>query len=498
MHSSAASSRRRLRRLATGLAFAGPNVLGFLAFTLIPMLFSMALAFSNWDLKLHNQFKSEPIKFVGISNFIRLFTQPEFFRFLGNTLFFMMGIPVAIALSLLAAVELSQYRAGGSRKNFFGLMSVTVLGVCIVMLALIGSGSSAMSILLGGLVCLMLIGGVAGGNSVYRTLFYVPSFTSGVAVLILWKRLFNSQTGPVNAALSPLLDSLAAVVRQTPAPIFSAAMWLCFGGVLLILALGLIRLRLMWRDGDVGRTAALVSATVLLIPFVIAARWSFTSGQSSSLRAGAVAISLWQLLVARRHGVDFPSSECNRLGSAWMLCGALLAAQMALLGLAPVLGNLPGMASDGLAPPSWLTDYHWAKPALMIMGLWGAIGSQNMLLYIAALSNVPPELYEAANIDGATRLQRFWHVTWPQLAPTTFFIVVMSVIGGLQGGFETARTMTSGGPAGATTTLSYFIYIEGFETGRLGYSSAVAWTLFAMVLAVTILNVRVGSRYVND
>jgi multiple sugar transport system permease protein len=151
-----------------------------------------------------------------------------------------------------------------------------------------------------------------------------------------------------------------------------------------------------------------------------------------------------------------------------------------------------------LSAPEWLTNYHWAKPAIMIMGFWAAIGSNNMLLYLAGLSNVPQHLYEAAEVDGASRFQKFWHVTRPQLAPTTFFIVVMSMIGGLQGGFEMARTMTQGGPAGSTTTLSYFIYTEGFETGRLGYSSAVAWTLFALVFVVTMCNWRFGNRYVND
>jgi multiple sugar transport system permease protein len=89
-------------------------------------------------------------------------------------------------------------------------------------------------------------------------------------------------------------------------------------------------------------------------------------------------------------------------------------------------------------------------------------------------------------------------VTWPQLAPVTFFIFIMSVIGGLQGGFEMARTMTNGGPAGSTTTLSYYIYSQGFNTGQLGYASGVAWTLFAMVFAVTLFNWKFGSRYVND
>jgi multiple sugar transport system permease protein len=156
------------------------------------------------------------------------------------------------------------------------------------------------------------------------------------------------------------------------------------------------------------------------------------------------------------------------------------------------------LASKGFDPPNWLGDYGWAKPALMIVALWGAIGSNNMILYLAGLSNIPPELYEAADMDGASALQRFWQITWPQLAPVTFFIGVMGVIEGLQGGFEMARAMTNGGPAGSTTTLSYFIFTEGFETGRLGYASAVAWILFLLVFVFSIINFRFGNRSAND
>lgn len=117
-----------------------------------------------------------------------------------------------------------------------------------------------------------------------------------------------------------------------------------------------------------------------------------------------------------------------------------------------------------------------------------------MLLYLAALTNVPEELLEAAQLDGAGKWDVFRKVTWPQLAPTTFFIVIMGIIGGLQGGFEQARVMTGGGPAGSTTTIAYYIYTKAFEEFQMGYASAIAWMLFAIVAVWTALYWKFGNK----
>jgi multiple sugar transport system permease protein len=138
-----------------------------------------------------------------------------------------------------------------------------------------------------------------------------------------------------------------------------------------------------------------------------------------------------------------------------------------------------------------------AREAIILMGLWGAVGGGNMLLYLAALTNVPKELQEASELDGASRWQTFRNVTWPQLAPTTFFIVVMGFIGGLQGGFEQARVMTGGGPAGTTTTLAYYIYTKAFTEFQMGYASAVALVLFAFIFIVTLINWKFGNKELN-
>jgi multiple sugar transport system permease protein len=485
------------RRLITGLGFLAPNILGFLAFTLIPLGFSLVLAFTNWDLRHHNMFKQEHLKFIGVDSFVRLFHEPDFYKVLGNTLFLMMGIPLGIAASLIAALLLSNDLTVGRKRAYWTVALGSLLVASCVMLALLGAGASAMTLLLGGVACLLLLGGALGGEGTYRTLFYIPHFTSGVATFILWKKLYSYDTGPVNTFLAAPLERLTGALRGLPNEQIAAGMWLWLGLVLLLLFLGLRRLRLMWVEGELPWWLALPGAVGLLVPIGLSLLWAPTFEGKFLLVVGATLILLFQLirgLTSRR----LPSLASSGAGSAAALAALYLVGELLALGFAILAYRLPGMAEAGLAPPEWLTNYHWAKPAMMIMGLWAAMGSNNMLLYLAGLSNIPPELYEAADIDGASRHQRFWHVTWPQLAPTTFFIVVMSVIGGLQGGFETARTMTRGGPAGSTTTLSYFIYTEGFETGRLGYASAVAWTLFAMVLVATLINWKFGSKHVND
>jgi len=148
------------------------------------------------------------------------------------------------------------------------------------------------------------------------------------------------------------------------------------------------------------------------------------------------------------------------------------------------------LASLGIKGPAWLDSYHWAKPAIMTMGVWVAMGGTNMIIYLAGLQNIPPELFEAAQIDGADRWQRFQHVTLPLLRPTTFFIFTTSIIASLQGEFDAAYVMTRGGPEGATTTTSYYIYKHAFEWFNMGYASAIAVILFAMILVATFVNWR--------
>lgn len=156
-------------------------------------------------------------------------------------------------------------------------------------------------------------------------------------------------------------------------------------------------------------------------------------------------------------------------------------------------GDLIGVPLQG---PNWLSDYHWAKPALMFMGFWTLVGGMNMIYYLAALQGIPHEFYEAAEIDGASSWQTFWAVTWPMLTPATFFIFTMSVIGGFQGGFLNAYIMTRGGPSGATTTIEYYIFNNLYVYQNAGYAAAISWLLFMAILVVTTIHWKRAGKWV--
>ena len=156
------------------------------------------------------------------------------------------------------------------------------------------------------------------------------------------------------------------------------------------------------------------------------------------------------------------------------------------------------LGTIGIMGPNWLTDPSWAKPAIMIMGMWIGLGGTGMILYIAALQNVSQELYEAAEIDGANAWRQFWAVTWPGVLPVTFFLFTMGLINGLQFGAEAVMIMTQGGPFGATTTLGYFIYLKAYVDFEMGYAATIAWVLFLLILVITIINWKKGGKNVSE
>jgi multiple sugar transport system permease protein len=358
------------------LLFLAPNLTGFLVFTLGPILISFFGSFTTWSLK-----PAVPLRFIGLQNYVDLFTDPQFYFYLFNTLYMLLDLPVVLAGSLLLAVLLSGFKRKEAAKRAFPVIPVAAMGLSLVSAALVFAAGYRDTALILGLLGVVAGAGICFGSMGYRTLFYLPHFTAGAGTIILWMQLYNPEYGLINQALTG------------------------FGNL-----------------------------------------------------------------------VGWPVEAPGWLTSTRSLAG--------FLPLPPHFNN----GGFGLG----------AREAIMIMGFWSSVGGNTMILYLAAITNIPPELYEAADIDGANWWQRFIHITFPQLAPTTFFLVVMGVIGGMQGGFEQARLMTQGGPAGSTTTLSYYIYTHGFERLDLGYGAAVAWVLFVFIMVLTLINWRFGNRYTSD
>ncbi|MCH7590081.1 sugar ABC transporter permease [PVC group bacterium] len=298
----------RTKETIAGYGFLLPNLIGFLAFTSIPVLASLVLGFMRWDL-------TSPPVYIGLENFVNLlgFTKENghwipndgrFWYYVYNTMFFMLGIPISMAASLFLAVVLNNKMKG---------------------------------------------------ISVVRTVYFMPTLASGIAIYVLWRWIFNEEFGLLNI----------------------------------------------------------------------------------------------------------------------------------------LLGHF------GMDGPGWLTNRALAKPSLIFMGIWMNMGGYNMILYLAGIQGIPQELYEASAIDGASSWQKFQHITWPMLGPTTFFIFIMSVIAGFQGGFDAAFVMTGGGPAGATTTVSYYIYQNAYEWFHMGYAASIAWVLFVSVFIVTLMNWKYGGKVVH-
>lgn len=161
----------------------------------------------------------------------------------------------------------------------------------------------------------------------------------------------------------------------------------------------------------------------------------------------------------------------------------------------PRLGLLNhALSFFGVGPIDWLGDPAWAMPAIILLAVWKNFG-YNMVIFIAGLQNIPEELYEAARIDGANAWQRFRSITLPMLAPTFLFVSVVTMIGYFQL-FAEPYVMTQGGPLHSTLSVVLLLYEQGFRWWNLGYAAAIAFVLFLIILAGTLLLWRLeeGSR----
>ncbi|MGW2177525.1 carbohydrate ABC transporter permease [Streptomyces sp. NPDC001732] len=148
----------------------------------------------------------------------------------------------------------------------------------------------------------------------------------------------------------------------------------------------------------------------------------------------------------------------------------------------------------GIEGPAWLSSTTWAMPSVILVGIWQGIGMK-MLIYLAALQSLPKELYEAASVDGASKVRQFFSITLPLLKPATFFVLITSMISAFQS-FDQIYILTDGGPGNSTTMMTFEIYKSAFREFRVGYASAQSLVLFVLLMGFTLVNRRImgGTR----
>jgi multiple sugar transport system permease protein/raffinose/stachyose/melibiose transport system permease protein len=172
---------------------------------------------------------------------------------------------------------------------------------------------------------------------------------------------------------------------------------------------------------------------------------------------------------------------------------SMVAASMVWLWIfEPSVGLLNALLSlFGLEPLYWLHDKKLAMISISIMSIWKVVG-YNMIIYLAGLQNIPRMYYEAASLEGARAGQRFSYITFPLLAPTTFFLFATSCINAFNV-FVQVNVLTNGGPDNTTTTIVHQIYTRAFTELNMGYASSMAMVLFAIVVFITLANFRYGN-----
>jgi len=281
--------------------------------------------------------------------------------------------------------------------------------------------------------------------------------------------LFTAPVLAITALVFVLPTALALALSVTDYSIYALADWANLRFVGLGNFTGLMATPLFWRA--LANTALFA---VLGVPMAIGA-----SLASALLVADATVRwkPLWRVLLFAPYVTSVVATAV-----VWRF---LFNARFGLINRA--------LATFGVAPVDWLGDPHTSIPAILVFVTWKIFG-YNMIVFTAALSAVPAELMEAARLDGAGRFGRFRHVTLPAIGPTLLLAAVMSVAGFLQI-FAEPYVMTLGGPAQSTTTILYFMFDEGFKWWNLGQASAVAFVLFLMILALTIVQTRIGRRY---
>jgi multiple sugar transport system permease protein len=153
------------------------------------------------------------------------------------------------------------------------------------------------------------------------------------------------------------------------------------------------------------------------------------------------------------------------------------------------------LAKVGIDGPGWWTDPSWSMPSVILASAWKDVGYA-MILFLGGLQGIPEEYYEAASIDGANAWQRFRLITLPLLSPTCFFVLVISLINNIQV-FDQVWVMTGGGPVNSSSVVVQQIVQNAFSYSRMGYAAAMSWVLFAIILVITVVQLRLQKRWVH-
>jgi multiple sugar transport system permease protein len=154
-----------------------------------------------------------------------------------------------------------------------------------------------------------------------------------------------------------------------------------------------------------------------------------------------------------------------------------------------------GLSLIGIQGPVWLQDFFWAMPAIIMVSVWKDVGFFAIIL-LAGLQEIPDDYYEAAQIDGATAMQRLFRISIPLLTPAIFFVIIISLINSFQL-FDQVLVMTNGGPAGSTSTMVEQIFKNAFKSNHMGFAAAQSWVLFALIFVVTIVQYQLQKRWVS-
>ncbi|MEA4811806.1 MAG: sugar ABC transporter permease [Anaerolineaceae bacterium] len=149
----------------------------------------------------------------------------------------------------------------------------------------------------------------------------------------------------------------------------------------------------------------------------------------------------------------------------------------------------------GLVSPNWLGDVNWTVPALIIVSIWQGLG-YDMVIFLAGLQSIPKILYEAAEVDGASKSSSFFNITLPLLSPTTFFLIITSIISSFKT-FDLVAVMTQGGPLNSSNVYIYYLYQLAFKRFRMGAASAMSVIFFVVILMITVIQVRISKKWVH-